>query len=93
MRHAVEPLVDGAGELAMAGDADLGERLQPAFELGEPGVALARLAPPTAHMHRDDDDQHEESKHDEPEQSEQNRHGVEREAPNLESVEGHGLKL
>jgi len=39
------------------------------------------------------DDQHQKRKHGKPEQPEQSQHGVEREAPNLEGVEGHGVKL
>ena len=31
MGHAVEPLVDGAGDVALAGHADLGEGLQAAL--------------------------------------------------------------
>ena len=86
MGHAVEPLVDGAGELAVTADADLGKRLEPHFQLGELGVALLRLAPPPAHMHRDDDDQHQQGKRREPEQSKQDQHGVERDAPHLDRL-------
>ena len=93
MGHAVEPLVDGAGELAVTRDADLGERLEPDLELGKLGIAVPRVAPPPAHMHRDDDDQDEEGKHREPEQSEQDQHGVEGNTPQLEGVEGHGKNL
>ena len=93
MGHAVEPLVDGAGQLAVTRDADLGERLQPDLELGKLGIAVPRVAPPPAHMHRDDDDQDEEGKHREPEQSEQDQHGVEGNTPHLEGVEGHGKNL
>ena len=35
LRHAVEPLVDGAGDVALARHADLGEALEPPFQLGE----------------------------------------------------------
>ena len=93
MGHAVEPLIDGAGKLAMTGDAELCQRLQPSLKLGELGVAVARLTPPPAHMHRDDDDQNQERKHGEPKQSEQDQHGVKCDAPHLEGVEGHGTKL
>ena len=86
MGHAVEPFVDGAGKLAVTADADLGERLEPHFQLGELGVALMRLAPPPAHMHRDDDDQHQQGKRREPEQSKQDQHGVERDAPHLDRL-------
>ena len=41
MRHAVEPLIDGAGDVALARDADLGEALQAALELGKLRVACA----------------------------------------------------
>ena len=46
MRHAVEPLVDGAGDVALARDADLGEALQAPLQLGKLGGLRRRLAPP-----------------------------------------------
>ena len=52
-----------------------------------------RLAPPPAHMHRDDDDQHQQRKRREPEQSKQDQHGVERDAPHLDGLKGHGENL
>ena len=86
MGHAVEPFVDGSGKLAVTRDADLCERLEPHFQLGELGVALVRLTPPPAHMHRYDDDQHQQGKRREPEQSKQDQHGVERDAPHLDRL-------
>ena len=51
MRHAVEPLINGAGDVALACDADLGEALQSPLELGKLGSLGRRLSPPTLHMH------------------------------------------
>ena len=93
MRHAVEPFVDGAGEVAVARDADLGQRLQTPLQLGEMGVMRRRLTASPAHMQGDDRDQHEENQHREPEQRKQDQHGVERDAPHPESIQSHGAKL
>ena len=43
MRHAVEPLINGAGDVALACDADLGEALQAPLELGKLGSLGRRL--------------------------------------------------
>ena len=67
MGHAVEPLVDGAGELAVTGDAELGQASAPPLQ-PEAGVALARLPPPAAHMQGDYGHQHDQGEDHEPEQ-------------------------
>ena len=69
--------IDGAGEIAVPRDAELGEGLEPSFQLGKLGVLLARVAPPPSHMHGDDDHQHHEREHREAEQREQDKDGVE----------------
>ena len=84
--HAVEALIDGAGEVAVPRDAELGEGLEPPFQLGELGVLLARIAPPPAHMHGDDDHQHHEREHREAKQPEQDKDGVERVGPHPQWV-------
>ena len=75
MRHAVEPLIDGAGDVALARHADLGEALQAPFELGKLGGLRLRLAPPPAHMHDQRNGEREQRQHGErrPAQAEQGR--------------------
>ena len=45
MGHAVEPLIDGAGKLAMAADADLGEASAAGLSARRAGLRSRRLAP------------------------------------------------
>ena len=86
MRHAVEPLVDGPRDVALARHADLGEGLQAAFQLGELGGLRLRLAPPPAHMHDQRDGEREQRKHGEPRKAEQNDDGFERDAPDPDGL-------
>ena len=90
MGHAVEPLVDGAGDVALARHADLGETLQAPLELGQLGGLRLGLAPPSPHMHDQRDgesDQRQDGKRGERQHDEDR---VEREGADLNGLQGHG---
>ena len=89
MGHAVEPLIDRPRQLAVAGHADLGQRLKPHLQFTELDVAGRRFAPPPAHMHHEHDGEHHEREHGEARQHEPDNHGIERNAPHLQGLKGH----
>jgi hypothetical protein len=93
MRHAVEPLIDGAGDVALARDADLREGLQATFELVELRGLRLDLAPPPFHMHDQGDGERNQRKHGKSREREQDNDRVERDAPNLDGLQGHGENL
>ena len=93
MGHAVEPLVDRAGKLPVAVDADLGQRLEPHLQLPELSVAGGNLVLPPAHMHHEDDGQDDERKDGEARKRKQNDYGIERDAPHLQGLKGHGKNI
>ena len=90
MGHAVEPLVDGAGDVALAGHADLGEGLQPPFELGQLGGLRLGLAPPSLHMHDQRDGERDQRQDGKRGQRQHDKDRVEREAPDPDGLHGHG---
>jgi hypothetical protein len=93
MGHAVEPLVDGAGDVALARDTDLGEGLQAPLKLGKLGDLGLGPAPPPAHMHNERNGESDERKDGEACERKQNEDGVERDAPHSYGVESHGENL
>ncbi len=93
MRHAVEPLVDGARDVALARDADLGEALQAAFQLGKLGRLRLGLPPPPAHMHDQRDGEHEQRKNGEPRQRQQNEDRIERDVADPDGLHEHRTRL
>ena len=80
MRHAVEPLIHGSGDVALARDADLGEGLQAALELGKLGGLHFDLAAPPLHVHDQGHGKHDECEHGKSREGEQDDDRVERDA-------------
>ncbi len=93
MGHAVEPLIDGAGDVALTRHADLGEGLQPPLELGQLARMRLGLAPPPAHMHDQRDGERNQRQDGKPCQHKQNKDRIERDAPDLKRLHGHGENL
>ena len=91
--HAVEPLVDGARDVALARDADLGEALQTPFQLGKLGGLHFRLAPSPAHMHEERNGEHDERKNGEPPERKKRKHGVDGDAPDPYGLQDHPAKI
>ena len=89
MGHAVEPLVDGAGDVALPRHADLGEGLQAALQLGQLGGLRLGLAPPAPHMHDQRDGERDQRQHGEAAERQHDQNGIERDAPHLNRVQGH----
>ena len=88
MRHAVEPLVDRPGDVALPGDADLGEALQAALQLGKLAGLRLGLPPPPAHMHDQRDGERDQREDGQPRQRKQNEHGIERDGRRPEWAPG-----
>ncbi len=93
MGHAVEPLVDGARDVALAGDADLGEGLQASLELGKLARLRLRLAPPSPHMHDQRDGKRDQREDGEAGERKQDEDGIERDAAESDGLQGHGENL
>ena len=93
MGHAVEPLVDGAGKLAVAADADLGEGLQPHLHFGQVLLLRARLAPPSGKMHECHNDQRDQRQRHEAAKGKKHEQGIERDAAQPQRFECHVAKI
>lgn len=93
MGHAVEPLVHGAGDIALARDADLGEGLQAPFELGKLGGLRLGFAPPPAHMHDERDGERDQRKNGEARQRKHDENRLERNAADPDGLHDHGAKI
>ena len=91
--HAVEPLVDGARDIALARDADLGEAVQTPLQLGKLGGLRLRVAPAPAHMHDQRNGERDEGKDGETRQRKQRKHGVEDDAPDPDRLQDHPAKI
>ncbi len=93
MGHAVEPLVDGTGDVALPRDADFGEGLQAPLELGELGRLRLNLPPPPFHVHHQRDGERDQRQDRKAGEREQNEDGIEREAADCDGRKGHGENL
>ena len=83
MGHAVEPLVDRPGDVALARHADLGEALQAALQFGQLGGLGLGLPPPPAHMHGQGDCQRDQRQDREAGQRQPGEDRVEGDVPHL----------